>query len=115
MTTPEAIRVSRVDVEEYEPFVLDGARYGDVHWLRTESAGEGVLETGLWRASESMVIPYTFPGDETIHVLEGEAHIELEGGETIDLKAGDIASFPKGLVSTRTVRAPWKDFFVVSG
>ena len=31
-------------------------------------------------------IPYVFPGDETFQVLEGEVHIETEGGESVDLR-----------------------------
>jgi uncharacterized cupin superfamily protein len=93
---------------------VEGKQYGEVHWLRTESGGEGVLYTGLWRA-EPQDIPYVFPGDETFEVLEGAVHIEVEGGETVDLKVGDVASFPKGASSTWTVKSPFKKFFVISG
>jgi len=59
--------------------------------------------------------PYSFPGDETFHVLEGEVTIELEGGESVTLGPGDIASFTKGQSSTWTITKPFKKFFVISG
>ncbi len=62
-----------------------------------------------------MTFPYSFGNDETFHVIEGELEIKLEDGEVLELKPGDIASFPKGLTSTWTVKTPFKKFFVVSG
>ena len=60
--------------------------------------------------------PLTWPGDETIIVLEGEVRIELvDTGEVVELKEGDIASFPKGARSVWTVKSPFKEFFVLSG
>jgi uncharacterized protein len=114
MASVKTVPTTNVAAEDFEPFMLEGEQVGQVHWLRTESGGEGVLYTGLW-ACEPRDIPYLFPGDETFHVLEGEVHIELAEGGSVDLKTGDIASFTKGQKSTWTIRAPFKKFFVISG
>lgn len=114
MATVKTIPVTNISAQDYEPFMVEGKQYGEVHWLRTESGGEGVLYTGLWRA-EPQDIPYVFPGDETFEVLEGEVSIQVEGGEAVDLKVGDVASFPKGQASTWTVKSSFKKFFVISG
>jgi uncharacterized cupin superfamily protein len=114
MATVKTIPVSNVSAEEYEPFMVGDEHVGDVHWLRTESGGEGQLYAGLWTC-QPRTIPYVFPGDETFHVLEGEVHIEVEGGESVALEPGDIASFSKGQVATWTISKPFKKFFVVSG
>jgi uncharacterized cupin superfamily protein len=114
MATVKGIPVTNVSAEDYEPFMIGDEQVGNVHWLRTESGGEGQLYTGLWTC-EPRVIPYTFPGDETFQVLEGEVHIEVESGEAVDLRAGDIASFPKGQNATWTITSPFKKFFVISG
>jgi uncharacterized cupin superfamily protein len=114
MATVKTIPVSNVAATDYEAFMVEGEPVGQVHWLRTESGGEGQLYAGLWTC-EPRAIPYTFPGDETFQVLEGEVRIELEGGEAVDLGPGDLASFPKGQESRWTIKAPFKKFFVISG
>jgi uncharacterized cupin superfamily protein len=106
--------VSSTVTSDYEPFLVDGTAYGEVHWLRTSGSDDRVLAVGMWRA-EPMSFPYPFGNDETIHALEGELEIQLEDGEIVDLKPGDIASFAKGVNSTWTVKTPFKKFFVVSG
>jgi uncharacterized cupin superfamily protein len=114
MATVKTTPVSTIDAQDYEPFLVEGEQVGNVHWLRTQSGGEGALFTGLWTC-EPREIPYVFPGDETMHVLEGAVHIELEGGEAVDLKPGDIASFTKGQSAHWTISEPFKKFFVISG
>ena len=110
---------STVDTDAYEPFdgfecVIAGDPAARVAWLRTESAGDGVLYAGVFTAEPS-TFRYRFAGDESFHVLDGELEIAIDGGETIDLKPGDIASFPKDSVSTWTIRTPLRKFFVISG
>jgi uncharacterized cupin superfamily protein len=114
MATVKTGSVSNIATGEYEPFVHEGERFGDVHWLRVGSGGEGELYTGLW-THEIADFPYTFPGDETFHVLEGEVTIDVEGVDPVTLRPGDIASFPKGQSSTWHITQPFKKFFVISG
>jgi uncharacterized cupin superfamily protein len=106
--------MSTIDAIEYEPFLVEGAPFGEVHWIRTTGVGGTVLFVGLWRA-EPMVTPYVFGEDETIHALEGELKIDIADGETVVLTAGDVASFAKGTVSTWTIVKPFKKLFVISG
>jgi uncharacterized cupin superfamily protein len=114
MATVKTVPVSSIETQEYEPFMHEGQQLGEVHWLRTESGGDGVLFTGLWTHAPGE-IPYVFPGDETMHVLEGEVTIDVEDGETVTLRPGDIASFAKGQSSQWTITQPFKKFFVISG
>jgi uncharacterized cupin superfamily protein len=114
MATVETIHVTNVSAQDYEPYMVGEEQFGNVHWLRSESGGEGQLSTGLWTC-EPRTVPYTFPGDETFQVLEGELRIEMEGGDAVDLKTGDLVSFPKGRNATWTIKAPCKLFFVISG
>jgi uncharacterized cupin superfamily protein len=114
MATVKTTPVINISAEDFEPFMIGEEQVGEVHWLRTESGGEGVLYTGLWRC-EPRDIPYVFPGDETFQVLEGEVRIEPEDGEPVQLKVGDIASFPKGQHALWTIKSPFKKFFVISG
>lgn len=119
MTTVHPIARSTISTDAYEPFngfdaVLEGEPSAGVAWLRTTSAGAGVLYTGMFVAAPSR-FRYTFAGDESFHLLEGDVEIALDGGPTVRLRAGDVVSFPKGAQSTWTVHAPLKKFFVISG
>ncbi len=110
---------SHIDTVDYEPFdgfeaVLEGDPNAKVAWLRTESGGEGMLYTGMFTAEPS-TFRYAFGGDESFHVLEGDLEIMIDGGETVTLTPGDIASFPKGALSTWTLHSPLRKFFVISG
>jgi len=102
-----------------EPFtgfdaVLAGEPSAHVGWLRTDSAGDGMLLAGTFTVEPS-TFRYTFGGDETFYVLEGICTIEPDGGEPVELRAGDVASFRKGTTSTWTVRQRLRKFFVISG
>ena len=116
MTPIKSISVISINVaaQEYEPAMLEGEHVGDVHWLRTESSGEGQLLAGLWMCQPRTIL-YVFPGDETFYVLEGAVRIDVAGERSVDLKPGDIASFSKGQVSTWTISEPFRSFFVVCG
>jgi uncharacterized cupin superfamily protein len=108
------IPVSNVGAVQYEPFSHEGRPFGQVHWLRTQPAGDGVLFTGLWK-HEPATFRYVFPGDETFHLLEGRVRIEVDGMPPVELRPGDIVSFPKGSSSTWTIHEEMKKFFVISG
>jgi uncharacterized cupin superfamily protein len=47
-------------------------------------------------------------------VLEGAAHIDIEGGPTLDLKVGDMASIPKGAVTRWRLDLPYKEMWFVA-
>lgn len=114
MATASRVPVSSITTEQFEPFVSGGQAFGEVHWLRNTSGGEGMLLTGLWKHPPA-TFDYVFPGDETFHVLEGSVKIQVEPGQSIELHPGDIVSFSKGQSSTWTIRTPFKKFFVISG
>lgn len=105
--------LDRIDADEFEPFVVEGVPTGEIRWLRAGggSASEE-LEVGIWRSGPARY-EYPFAVDETFHVVEGSVKIELpDSGETIELKAGDIAYFRKGTHSTWTVTEPFRKFVI---
>lgn len=119
MTAIHTVAQGSAATDDYEPFngfdaVLEGDPAAAVAWLRTTSAGAGVLYTGMFVAAPSR-FRYTFAADESFHLLEGKVDIALDGGPSVHLTAGDIVSFPKGAQSTWTVTAALKKFFVISG
>lgn len=119
MTSTASALTSNVATTDYEPYdgfdaVLAGDPAAGVAWLRTASGGEGVLYTGMFRVQPSR-FRYTFAGDESFHVLSGDVEIAVDGGDTVRLRSGDLASFVKGSTSTWTVRETLVKFFVISG
>ncbi len=79
------VALSNVATQQYEPFISAGQPFGEVHWLRTESGGEGQLFAGLWKHG-CATFDYVFPGDETFQVLEGSVRISIAGGDTVEMK-----------------------------
>jgi uncharacterized cupin superfamily protein len=75
-------------------------------------AGSPALEAGYWR-SEPATYAYAFDTDETFVVLEGAATIELDTGETVEVRTGDMAYFAAGRLSTWTITEPFRKFVVV--
>jgi len=119
MSVVSKVAQARADTRAYEQFdgfdaVLAGDPAARVAWLRTGSGGDGLLFTGMFTAEPS-TFRYTFGGDESFHVLDGDLDIAVDGGERVTLRPGDIVSFPKGAHSTWTVRTPLRKFFVISG
>lgn len=102
-TTPEELGLVNVS----------GNPHMRVHELRSTEGADG----NVW-AAVVMVDPsafeYTFAGDETIHVLEGEATVEVDGGQIIELRPGTIASFTKGTISRWQIHRQFREFAVLT-
>lgn len=97
----------------YEPWAYEGRQLGEVRWLRREESRERLLWCGMWRC-DPCTFDFVFFGDQTIHVVSGEATISLEG-TTHRVEPGDLASFPQGAASVWTVHTPMRVAFVTCG
>ncbi|MGH7609568.1 MAG: cupin domain-containing protein [Candidatus Dormibacteria bacterium] len=97
--------VSKVATDLWEP---DPEVGGEMHVLvETEDTYAGMSRFHDIAAPE----PWTVPQRETLLVLEGSARIEIEGGPSLDLHVGDMASLPKGAVTTWHLTLPFKEFW----
>jgi len=104
------VYVSRVDSDAFEP---DDEAGGLVHMLFED----GETMAGLWRPDPAQTGPYAdleLTARETIVVLAGTVRIEIAGGPTLDLGAGDIASMPKGAVTTWHPSPDFREVWVYS-
>ncbi|MFC0486124.1 MULTISPECIES: cupin domain-containing protein [Pseudarthrobacter] len=101
------------DPQKYEPFIL-----GQVQWVRSPGDGDRpALSAGFWHVTtEEAPEPFDLliEADETLHIIEGHLHIEVEGGESFDLRPGSAASFNKGTQTRWTVIEDTTEFFVYS-
>jgi uncharacterized cupin superfamily protein len=104
------VYVSRVDSDEFEPDDEDG---GFAHTLFED----GAAMAGLWKPDPAVSGPYAglvLPARETIVVIAGSVQIEVENGPTLDLSVGDMASMPKGAVTTWHPSPDFKEVWVYS-
>jgi len=116
MTIAEQVRRSRIGAERWQPCITsDGRTIGEAEWLRRRTEPGASHTAMLWRC-EPMTFEYNFPGDESFVVISGAVRIELtDAGTSVELRTGDVASFPKGTKSIWTVLEPIEKFTVVSG
>jgi uncharacterized cupin superfamily protein len=97
--------VSSTAAEDWRP---DNEVGGELHVLvEDETAYAGMSRFGAVTDPE----PWTLPERETLLVLEGAARIEIESGPTITLQVGDLASLPKGAVTTWHLTLPFKELW----
>jgi uncharacterized protein len=107
--------VHRADAIRYQPMLIDGAQVGEEHVLRSAGFRGTGHDAALWRTDAPARYEYLFTGDESFCVLEGSVVIDLPAtGERIELKTGDIASFPKGTRTVWTFTESFKKFTVIS-
>lgn len=94
--------------------VVAGDPKGRVKYLRKSTDGEGILRNGIFHA-QPYTAEWTLESDETLLLLEGELVIEVVGGATYDVGAGDVVSLRKGSRIRWTAKTPFRELFVMSG
>lgn len=55
---------------------------------------------------------WQYSADETAYVLEGHVIVTPENGEPVEIKAGDLVTFPKGMKCVWDVKETIKKRFV---
>ena len=86
---------------------------GEVQWLRQDDG----VQAGVWRCTPEQqpdVYEARFEMNETVMILEGRVRVEIVDGPTVELGAGDCASFVKGTVGRWSILEPVREFFVYS-
>lgn len=70
----------------------------------------GVHEWPVWTKDVS-IFPWTYADEETCYFLEGAVTVTPNGGEPVELGAGDLVTFPRGLSCTWSVSRPVKKHY----
>jgi uncharacterized protein len=79
--------------------------------IRVERPSEAQLgELGVegwssWSCGVS-TFEWTYDAEETAYVREGHVRVHLPAGETVEIRAGDLVTFPAGLSCTWEVVEP---------
>ena len=55
--------------------------------------------------------PWTYSSAETCYIIEGEVTVTPDGGEPVEIKAGEIATFPAGMSCTWDVHSDLRKHF----
>lgn len=62
-----------------------------------------VLSWPTWGCQASK-FPWSYDSAETCYLLEGHVLVTPDGGEAVEIKAGDMATFPAGMNCTWDVK-----------
>ena len=109
MEPPPGLFASSLSTDEWEP---DPDVGGLMHIL-CDVPG---VQAGFTRYdSVPAPVHWTPPVRETFMIIEGAAWIEITGGATLDLHAGDVASLAAGTETTWHITTPFREFWVLSG
>jgi uncharacterized cupin superfamily protein len=65
----------------------------------------GVRTWPTW-SKEVSEFPWSYDEQETCYVLEGQVQVTPDGGEPVEIGAGDLVTFPEGLSCTWKVTSP---------
>jgi uncharacterized cupin superfamily protein len=105
MEVHPGVFVSNIATDDWES---DPEVGGESHTLVRDEGAYAGMTRYRERPDET---PWTLPERETFLILEGGARIEIAGGPTLDVGVGDMASLPKGAVTTWHVTAPFKEIW----
>ena len=111
MEVEPGVFVTATSTEEWQPIAHPA---GEIHVLCSEVG----LRAGLWRSVPGITpqqLQWTAPSREVKLVLEGTSRMEINDGPTLELKAGDIASLPKGAIATWSFSPDYKEMWVLEG
>jgi len=65
----------------------------------------GVFNWPIW-TKEVSEFPWTYDMEETCYFLEGRVIVTPDGGEPVEVGAGDLVTFPRGMSCTWKVIEP---------
>jgi len=105
----EGVFVSRVEADDWQH---DEETGGLVHLLRADET----VQAGLWKpgAVAGKPIDVELVADETLLVLDGSGQLQVDGGPSLELRAGDMISLQKGARTRWVVDAAFREFWVYS-
>ncbi len=73
---------------------------------------DGDDEAGIWECTRGPS-RWLLETNEFIHVLKGSMTVTIDGGRPLDLKAGDVALFPKGWSGTWEIHDTLRKAYVI--
>jgi hypothetical protein len=72
---------------------------------RDELEKMGVFSWPIWE-KEVSTFPWHYDADEICYILEGQVTVQPKGGQSVEIRAGDLVKFPKGMDCVWEVTEP---------
>jgi uncharacterized cupin superfamily protein len=72
---------------------------------------QGVTTWPIW-TKEASEFPWTYDEQETCYFLEGDVVVTPKGGQPVEIRAGDLVTFPQGMECTWTIRKPVRKHYL---
>lgn len=112
LSTPELRDAkSRSDLEDWG--LLDEATGPEMHTSGlTLWSGEGGMETGIWQCTAGPS-RWTLETNELVHIVSGSMTVTRDGGEPVEVAAGDIAMFEKGWTGTWEIHETLRKVYAI--
>ena len=60
---------------------------------------EGIYDWPIW-TKEVSEFSWTYSADETCYFLEGDVIVTPDGGDPVEMRKGDLVTFPEGMSCT---------------
>jgi len=65
----------------------------------------GVFDWPIW-TKEVSTFPWSYDSRETCYLLEGEVVVTPDDGAPVEIRKGDLVTFPAGMSCTWEIRSP---------
>jgi uncharacterized cupin superfamily protein len=65
----------------------------------------GIFGWPIW-TKEVSTFPWTYDSSETCYLLEGEVVVTPDDGDPVEIRKGDLVTFPAGMSCTWEIRRP---------
>ena len=70
----------------------------------------GVRDWPIWSKEESK-FPWSYDDKETCYLLEGEVIVTPDGQQPVEIKKGDLVTFPQGMSCTWEIKKAVKKHY----
>jgi uncharacterized cupin superfamily protein len=94
---PRRVKMSQIKIE-HDP---DGERLTEL----------GVTSWPIW-TKEVSEFPWQYDAQETCYLLEGDVVVTPEAGEPVEIKKGDLVTFPKGMKCRWNIRKDVRKHYI---
>jgi uncharacterized cupin superfamily protein len=74
----------------------------------------GVFNWSIW-SHEAADFPWMYAEEETCYFLEGKVTVIPEGGEAVEMGAGDLVTFPKGMECRWIIHEAVRKHYIFKG
>jgi len=71
---------------------------------------DGIYDWPIW-TKEVSEFPWTYSEDETCYFLKGDVVVTPDGGDPVEMKKGDLVTFPEGMSCTWKIRQDVKKHY----